>query len=159
MMACRPTSLKAICCALCRVVAATGIALTTAPGYAAAHSSACMPPIDPPETASSRPMPNQSISSFCSRTISPIVITGNAIAYGQPVDGLIDEGPVVPLHPPNTFVQTTKYLFVSNALCGPIMLSHQPGLPVSALIPAACASPENACSTRIALLLAAFNSP
>ena len=48
---------------------------------------------------------------------------------------------------------------MSNALPGPIMLSHQPGLPVSGLMPAACASPEKACSTRMALDLAAFNSP
>ena len=31
------------------------------------------------------------------------------------------------------------------------MLSHQPGLPPSWLMPAACASPEKACRTRIAL--------
>ncbi len=64
--------------------------------------------------------------------MSPIVITGNDIAYGQPVSGLIDAGPVVPRHPPSTLEQMTKYLSVSNALPGPIMLSHQPGLPVRA---------------------------
>jgi hypothetical protein len=32
MMAWRPTSLKAICCALCRVVVAIGMALTTDSG-------------------------------------------------------------------------------------------------------------------------------
>ncbi|MEI9976038.1 MAG: hypothetical protein WDO73_30655 [Ignavibacteriota bacterium] len=32
--------------------------------------------------------------------------------------------------------QITKYLVVSNALPGPIMLSHHPGWPLSALIPA-----------------------
>src|ERR1035437_197362 len=89
-------------------------------------------------------MPNQSISIFCKRTMSPMVITGNAMAYGQPVAGLRDPGPVVPRHPPSTLEQITKYWFVSNALPGPIMLSHQPGLPVSALMPAAWASPENA---------------
>ena len=91
--------------------------------------------------------------------MSPIVITGNDIAYGQPVAGLIDAGPVVPRQPPSTLVQITKYLLVSKALPGPIMLSHQPGLPVSWLMPAACASPEKACSTRMALDLAAFSSP
>ena len=39
-----------------------------------------MPPIDPPATASSRSMPNESISIFCSRTMSPMVITGNDMA-------------------------------------------------------------------------------
>ena len=58
---------------------------------------------------------------------------------------------MVPRQPPSTFEQMTKYLLVSKALPGPIMLSHQPGLPVSALMPAACASPEKACSTRMAL--------
>ena len=59
--------------------------------------------------------------------------------------GLIEAGPVEPLHPPRTFTQMTKYLLVSNALPGPIMLSHQPGLPSSSSwYPAAWASPENA---------------
>src|SRR6185437_5553939 len=39
------------------------------------------------------------------------------------------------------------------------MGDHQPGCPVSLLTPAACASPENAWSTRIALLWAVSNSP
>ncbi len=39
-----------------------------------------MPPIDPPVTASSRGMPSASISIFCSRTMSPMVITGNDMA-------------------------------------------------------------------------------
>jgi hypothetical protein len=53
------------------------------------------------------------------------------MVYGQPVAGLSDPGPVVPRHPPSTLEQITKYMFVSNALPGPIMLSHQPGLPVA----------------------------
>src|SRR5579863_440516 len=39
------------------------------------------------------------------------------------------------------------------------MSSHQPRLPVSLSSPAAWASPENACRTRIALVLEAFSSP
>ena len=53
----------------------------------------------------------------------------------------------------------TKYFSVSNALPGPIMLSHQPGLPLSGLMPAACASPENACRIRMAFDLAPFSTP
>ena len=159
MMAWRPTSLKAICCALWRVVQAMGMAATTRSGKATAHSSACMPPMEPPVTASSRSMPNQSISIFCRRTMSPMVITGNDMAYGQPVAGLMEDGPVVPRQPPSTLEQMTKYWLVSKALPGPIMLSHQPGLPVSWLMPAAWASPENACSTRMALDFAAFSWP
>ena len=56
-MACRPTSLKAICWALWRDVVAIGIAAATASGYDTAHSSACIPPIDPPVTASRRVIP------------------------------------------------------------------------------------------------------
>ena len=44
-------------------------------------------------------------------------------------------------------------------LAGPIMLSHQPGLPPSWLMPAACASPEKACRIRIALDRLEFSSP
>src|ERR1035437_3874813 len=75
-------------------------------------------------------MPKETISIFCRRTMSPMVITGNDMAYGAPVAGLSDPGPVVPRHPPSTLEQITKYWLVSNALPGPIMLSHQPGLPV-----------------------------
>ena len=48
--------------------------------------------------------------------------------------GFSEVGPVVPRHPPNRLVLTTKYSFVSKALPGPIMPSHQPSpelLPVS----------------------------
>src|SRR2546427_12098279 len=99
------------------------------------------------------------MSIFCSLTMSRVVITGNFSAYGQPVAGSIEEGPVVPRHPPRTFEHSTKYLSVSNAFPGPIMLSHHPGLPVSWLTPAACASPENACKTIIAFDFASFSSP
>ena len=51
-----------------------------------------MPPIDPPETESRRLMPKESISIFCKRTMSPMVITGKDMAYGQPVAGLMRGG-------------------------------------------------------------------
>ena len=35
---------------------------------------------------------------------------------------------MLPLHPPITLEQMTKYLSVSKALPGPIIASHQPGL-------------------------------
>ena len=71
----------------------------------------------------------------------------------------MEDGPVVPRHPPSTLLQRTKYWLVSKALPGPMELSHQPGLPVSWLMPAACASPVKACSTRMALDLAALSRP
>ena len=52
--------------------------------------------------------------------------------------------------------QITKYLSVSNPLPGPIMLSHQPMALVVLSSPAACASPEKAWRTRMALFLRAF---
>src|SRR5205085_12285111 len=108
---------------------------------------------DPPETVSRRPIPIWSISIFCKRTISAMVTCGKDIAQGHPVSGLMEPGPVVPRHPPRTFEQMTKYLSVSKALPGPIIVDHQPPSP------AACASPENACVTMTALDRAAFNSP
>src|SRR5487761_2601768 len=130
-----------------------GSAAATLPGYATAHSSACMPPIDPPATASSLFMPRESMSIFCNRTMSARVTTGNDIAHGSPVSGLMEEGPVVPRHPLNTLEQITKYLSVSKPFPGPIMLDHQPPSP------AACASPENAWATRIAFDFASFRVP
>ena len=41
--------------------------------------------------------------------------------------GYIEDGPVDPKHPPSTFVQMTKYLFVSIAFPGPTNSSHHPG--------------------------------
>ena len=41
--------------------------------------------------------------------------------------GSSEAGPVVPLQPPMTLAQMTKYLSVSRALPGPIIMSHQPG--------------------------------
>ena len=39
-----------------------------------------MPPMEPPVTASSFPIPRWSTSIFCRRTMSPMVITGNDMA-------------------------------------------------------------------------------
>ena len=121
--------------------------------------SACMPPIDPPETASSRGMPSESISIFCSRTMSPIVITGNDIAYGQPVAGLIDAGPGGAAAAAQHVGADDEVAVGVEALAGADHVVPPAGLAASWLMPAACASPENACSTRMAFDFAAFNSP
>ena len=57
-----------------------GMAETTDSGKATAHSSACMPPMEPPLTESRRGMPSESISIFWARTMSAMVITGNDMA-------------------------------------------------------------------------------
>ena len=53
MIACRPTSWKAMFCALCRAVEAITTAARTRSGKVAAQLSACIPPIDPPTTVTS----------------------------------------------------------------------------------------------------------
>ena len=62
---------------------------------------------------------------------------GKLLPYTLPVSGLIEVGPVEPEQPPRLFEQTTKYLLVSIALSGPIILSHQPKFAPSESIPAA----------------------
>src|SRR3990170_679454 len=97
---------------------------------------------------------------LCACTMSLRVMIGKERAYGFPVAGWMEEGPVLPWHPPRTFEQITKNLSVSNALPGPIVLSHQPGLRSSAeYFPAACESPESACRMRRAFVLSRLSLP
>jgi len=53
-------------------------------------------------------MPSASISRRWASTMSATVTTGKDSPYGRPVSGLIEEGPVLPEHPPMTFEQITK---------------------------------------------------
>ena len=69
----------------------------------------------------------------CARTMSRMVMTGNSRPHGLPVLGLVEAGPVEPMQPPSTFGQMMKYRSVSIGLPGPIMVSHQPDLPVTGL--------------------------
>ena len=74
-------------------------ASTSAPtrsGNIAPHSSACMPPMEPPTTARHRAMPSRSARSAWTRTMSRMVTTGNVEPYGAPVEGSTEAGPVVP---------------------------------------------------------------
>ena len=81
MMAWRPTSLKAICMGECSVRGGDGDARghhlrvgdRPLQGLHAAHGAA--------DDASSRSMPRWSISSFCARTMSATVTTGNRRPY------------------------------------------------------------------------------
>ena len=72
-----------------------------------AHSSDCIPPIDPPTTASQREMPSPSATMAWVRTMSRVDTVGNRAPEGSPSAGLIDEGPVVPWQPPRALTQTT----------------------------------------------------
>ena len=77
----------------------------------------------------------------------------------MPVVGFIEEGPVDPLQPPRTLDEIIKYFSVSRAFPGPINISHQPGFLSPSCQPAACASPDNAWQTKIALFFSLFNLP
>ena len=85
--------------------------------------------------------------------MSFMVTKGKLMPYGLPVLGSIEAGPVEPLQPPNTLLQTTKYLSVSIPLPGPTRLVHQPPTPET------CESPVSAWQTRMALDLSTLSSP
>ena len=129
-------------------------------GYMTAHSSACMPPIDPPITDSQRVIPRYSPNLDWARTMSRIVTTGKRDPYGRPSSGCGDDGPVDPWQPPSTLAHTTKYLSVSMGLPGPIVSSHHPGAvwprPAG---PAAWLSPVHAWQTSTALAASASRRP
>ena len=59
-------------------------------------------------------------------TMSRIVTDGKRDPQRLP-SGAIDDGPVLPWHPPMTLGQTTKYLSVSSGKPGPTIDGHHPG--------------------------------
>ena len=75
-MARRPTSLNAIDCADVRHVVAMAMQRLTISGNFFAHTSVCMPPSEPPITASSEVMPMISSIFRCTMTMSLTVTTG-----------------------------------------------------------------------------------
>ena len=77
-MACRPTLLQAICCADASAADAITTSEPTRCGYVMPHSSAVMPPIEPPTTDSQRLMPRCRPSTHCDRTMSRLVTTGKS---------------------------------------------------------------------------------
>jgi len=77
-------------------------------GWAVSQSKACIPPMEPPVTESSRSILRWSNRCFCTCTISEIVMMGKSRPYLLPVLGLIEDGPVVPLQPPRMFEQITS---------------------------------------------------
>src|SRR5712691_4899176 len=126
MIALRAIAFHATPCAPRRAVAAIGAMTSMSSGYATAHSSACIPPSDPPLARKTRSMPSAVRNARCARTMSDTVMTGKSVAYGRRVRGSTLFGPVEPRQLPMRFVQITKYRSVSNALVGPIIPSHQP---------------------------------
>jgi hypothetical protein len=158
MIAWRPTSWKAMFCAEWRAVLAIASTRAVRPGKLAAKLSACIPPIEPPTTACSRPIPSASSSATCARTMSRTVMTGKRIAHGAPSPAGL-AGPVEPMQPPITLAQMTWKRLVSIGLPGPTIRSHQPGLPVTGCVLARYWSPVSAWNTRIAFALSAASSP
>ena len=63
-------------CEECQAAVAIGTAVNTRSVWLAAHSSTCMPPIEPPITQNSWSMPRWSIRRTCASTMSPMVMTG-----------------------------------------------------------------------------------
>ena len=104
-------------------------------------------------------MPRASISMAWARTMSRMVITGKARPQGWPVSGLIEDGPVEPLQPPNTLDEMMKCRAGSSGRPGPTIWVHQPGLPLTGLTPATCWSPVRAWQISTALLRSALSRP
>ena len=77
-------------------------------GNETSHSSARCPPMDPPIRTLHSVMPRPSASADSITAWSRTVTIGKFAPKGLPVTGSIEEGPVVPWHPPKTFGQTTK---------------------------------------------------
>ena len=70
-------ALQAIWSGLAAAAEARGRIDRTLPGYITAHSSTCIPPIEPPTTASQRPIPRRSASRAWTLTMSRTVTVGN----------------------------------------------------------------------------------
>ncbi len=68
--------LHAICWAEACVAVDAAITEATRVGYITAHSSACMPPMDPPITHCHRRIPNPSANEAWVRTMSRMDTTG-----------------------------------------------------------------------------------
>lgn len=78
---------------------AVPLMLTTLPTLSGNNHPAarlCMAPMEDPTLAYSRSMPRWSSRQNCARTMSKMESTGKRVAYGSPVVGSIEEGPVEP---------------------------------------------------------------
>ncbi len=126
----RCASLQAICHGEWRPPTAMGT-MDRTKGPFIAHSSTCMPPIEPPMAAATRRTPRLHRRRWCRRTVSRGVTAGNVAPYGRPVAGSSVRGDTVPYGDPITLAQITKYRSVSRARPGPIRSLHQPATSAS----------------------------
>ena len=124
---------------------------STRSGWVTAHSTARIPPIEPPSTAAHDPIPSWSASRTSRATWSRTLVCGNREPQGRP-SGAGDAGPVVPWHPPRTLGATTNHRSVSIASPGPTIAPHHPGVGCpSPAGPVTWLSPVSACRTSTAL--------
>ena len=125
MMAWRPTSSKAMACAVAgrrwrgnRQVHALGVGDGPLQRLHAAHGAA--------HHGQQRVDAQVVEQRAWAWTMSPMVMMGKSVAVG-PAGGGVDGGrPGGARQPPMTLAHITKYLSVSKALPGPTMMSHQP---------------------------------
>jgi hypothetical protein len=71
----------------------------------------------------------------------------------------MSSGPVLPMQPPSTLAQITKYFEMSSGRPGPTRLSHQPSLPVTGFVSATNWSIVSAWQISAALLRSALSVP
>ena len=90
-----------------RALAHSTSATPSSPGCASDHSSACIPPSEPPIAASGRSIPRWASSRRWTSTRSPTEGSGKRSPYARPVLGSVELGPVVPLQPPSRLELTT----------------------------------------------------
>ncbi len=93
-------------------------------GWHRAHSSARMPPIDPPTTAAQARTPRALARGISAATWSRIVIAGHRLPHRRP-SGASEAGPVEPWQPPSAFGHTTNHRSVSIPRPGPTTPCHQ----------------------------------
>ena len=123
-------------------------------GNVIAHSSTCMPPIDPPITECHAGIAEVVGEPHLRRApCRESVTTGNRLPYGLPSTGCGDAGPVEPWQPPSTLAHTTNHRSVSIAMPGPDHALPPAGAGWPCPIgPAAWLSPVHAWHSRTALL-------
>ena len=109
MIARRPTSLKAICCAAVPVGGGDGDDVPHPLGV----RDGPLQSLHPAHRAADHGVqfgrcPGRRGGGARTSTMSAMVTRGKSVPYGRPVAGLRDDGPVVPRQPPSTLAQMTK---------------------------------------------------
>ena len=107
MIACRPTSWKAMFCAEWRAARGDRDGANRC-GYDTANCSACIAAHRSADHAEQLLDAEVVDQHALGADHVAIVITGKSRPHGSPVSGLISAGPVEPMQPPSTLAQITK---------------------------------------------------